>query len=206
MRRTVQVLGLLGLLALASGCSDMVEPAMEIEGRRMVIVPMRDRHFGFYQCENGVRLAQGVTRSLEKTREQEGDDEAIEVVPFGELVRAVSDTAPEDVPFEDVCRRTKADLILLGTIEEYTGQVQGDVGVIRGRARVRVQVKRADDLAGSPVLDTHVSASYPPDDDYRNFGFIPTTEGDEEMIDRALMAVLIGKVADLFRWHEAKSR
>ncbi|MHC4830059.1 MAG: hypothetical protein ACYTFT_06845 [Planctomycetota bacterium] len=76
---------MLTAVSLSAGCSgDLIEPAMDIDDRRMLIVPFKDQAYFYYESAIGTRLARSISRRLEDER-KEYDDDVIEVVAFEEI-------------------------------------------------------------------------------------------------------------------------
>jgi hypothetical protein len=119
---------------------------------------------------------------------------------FEEIVKAVRDDDPSELSHQEIAERTEADTILIGDIKKWQTRVKGDVGVIRGRAEIKIKVVKADDPQGRPLLERRIEASYPPDD-YRNYGFLPVAGNDEATIERGLMEMLTDRIAKHFYFH-----
>lgn len=201
-----QILPAAAALAIAvAGCqmTETIEPAIAIEGKRLVVLPFKDSAHGLahFESPRGTDLARRVTDILvEKRRELE--EEAIDVVPFERMVEAVTriHEEPQRIPFAAVGRAVNANLVLAGDIESFEPRLKGDVGILRGRARAAVRlVEVANERAWELAT---IAVTFPPAESIVDTGVMAPTEGAEEDIVRGLERELGDRIAKLFYVHE----
>jgi hypothetical protein len=194
--RRLAILSALLLLGLTS-CSE-IEPVIPVADRRMVVIPMRDDLHYYYESATGTELARAVTAQLEGASREDSD--AVKVVPFEDLIESVRDVDTKDLSFADVGRRAKADLILVGNIVKFDTRQKGDVGFVRGAAKVDLIVLETAHPE-KPLYRTTVTATFPPEG-YRGWGGYSGTEGDESDVRAGLLALTARRVAELFYPHQ----
>jgi hypothetical protein len=186
---------------LATSCSE-IEPVIPVEGRRMVIIPMRDELHFHYDSEIGTRLAHLVTDTLEAKHKEDSD--CVDVVPYEHLIAALRDVDPRDLSFADVGRRTKADLVLVGNVSRFETHLKGDIGFTRGAAKVDLVILETAHPE-RPLLRTSVSATFPPEN-YSQWGGFSGDEGGENEVREGLVALLRQRIAELFYAHEPEEK
>lgn len=186
-------------IALFEGCGDVIDPVVETEDRRIVVVPMKDGVQHYFESERGIRLARAVTAELQAARKARGD-EVPEVVPIEQLALALGDVDVKDLQPGEIGRRAKADLVVLGDITLFETRRAGDVGFFRGQASVLISIV---DTARPehPIAAIEVKASFPPEG-YRSWGGLAATEGGEREIEQGLTLLLAKRIAQLFYPHE----
>ncbi len=170
----------------------------------MVVMPMKDRLQYYFDSPRGAKLAQLVTERLQAKRHELGKGDAIEVVPFEDLVYAVNTRHldPKDIQPQDLGRMVKADLVLMGDLTQFETKIPGDVGLARGRAAVDlrvIEVAKPD----RAFLKRTVKVAYPPEG-HVSTGVLAPSEGGEEEIELGLVALLVDRIAQLFHVHEAE--
>jgi hypothetical protein len=204
-RNVLHAVAALALGAALTGClSDpIIDPVVDIDDRKLLILPFSDAHFARYDSGRGNVLAKRIADSLAEKRRVQGEDDVIDVVRFEELVTAVRDVDPRELEPREVASRTRSDYVLVGEIEKYETRRKGDVGVIRGTAAVVFDVIDVSTQADRPIFSTRIVMQFPPDD-YTMAGVMPLTEGDEQAIDAGLMMRLTSRIAELFTYHEVK--
>ncbi|RME70184.1 MAG: hypothetical protein D6776_12035 [Planctomycetota bacterium] len=190
--------------ALATGCvsEPTIDPVVDIEAHKLVVLPFSEPHLARYESRRGNTLAKMVADWIAEKRRADEDD-AIDVVRFDELVHALRDVDPRDLEPLEVARRTGADYALVGEITRYETRRRGDVGVIRGRAEVRLDVLDVAAGPDRPIFSTRIAVQYPPDD-YTMAGVMPLTEGDEKAIETGLMLRLTERIGELFTYHTVR--
>ncbi|GIW72071.1 MAG: hypothetical protein KatS3mg102_1613 [Planctomycetota bacterium] len=193
----------LGALVAPWGCAGhtVIDPVVDIEGRRLVVLPFAEAQLARYDSVRGNELARRIAERLLELRRVQGEDEVVDVVRFEDLVAAVREVDPRTLAPAAIGARTGADLVLLGEIVEYRTRLPGDVGLLRGRAEVELRV--LDLRAGSqrPVFASRLRVVYPPEDG-SGAGVLASGEADEAVIERGLQAALVRRIAELFTYHE----
>jgi hypothetical protein len=167
----------------------------------MVVIPFRDPIHYHYESPRGNKLARAVAERLAAAHESDAGA-APAAVSIEELAAAVRDRDPKEIPFPEVGRRTQADLVLLGHIARFETRRKGDVGFLRGAARVEIFVFETA-RPEKPLFKGPVEAVYPPED-YSSWGGVPIEEGAEDEIEAGLIASLANRIARLFYAHEAQ--
>lgn len=201
---TLRWLIMLCLLVPTAGCmgDNIVDPAMPIEDHRLLVLPFRDPLFDRYDSRVGIALAQQLSTVLQARHNNDTDD-AIETVAFNAFTNAVRDVDPRTLSHAQLAARVKADRVLVGELTTYSTRNKTDIAILRGKATVRLDV--LDGKTEATLFSHEFSVAYPPDDLY-SMGMVPTTEGGEAQIERGLVREIARSVADLFSYHEPKSR
>jgi len=188
----------------SAGCGpDVLAPAFEIEGRRMVWVPFRGPDGPPYYSKRGNRLTRGAIDTLLRAGE-ENDSDVLEVVPFEDVVEAVAKEDPLSIKNEALAKRVKADLFLEGTITRWETRRSGDVALLRGRATIRVIVRETEKPRGHPLLDRKLEVVFPKARGYTSWGGLATSEATEADVDQGLLSAAVRDLVDLFRYHEVE--
>lgn len=200
IRRAACAVAALGLLAVS--CSE-IKPIIPVEDRRIVVIPMRDELNAHYRSNVGNQLAKQVTDVLEAKRKEDSD--CVDVVPYEHLVAALRDDDPLNVSFADVGRRVHADLVLVGNISRFETRQKGDVGFVRGAAKVDLIILETAHPE-RPLMRTSVTAVFPPTEGYRSWGGYSGEEGGEDEIRAGLMALLTRRVSQLFYPHDPEEK
>ncbi len=200
MRARPALFTVAGLVLLAPGCGDIVEPVVAIENRRLAVIPVRDEVEYYFDSERGIAVAELVARRLADER-RENPEDTIEVVPFSALVKALGAVDPKDLSFIDIGRRAKADLVLRGEIVKFETRRPGDGGLLRGVALADIAVLDVT-REGVSVYEGRIQVNYPPEKRFEGFGALPATEGSEAEVERGLLTLLAARVAELFYVHE----
>lgn len=197
---------LLWLFGLTAGCGpDVIAPGFEIEGHRMVMVPFRGPDGPPYFSKLGNRVTRGAVDTLIRAREEDPSD-VVEVVTFEDVVQAVAHEDPLSVKSEELAKRVKADLFCEGAITRWETRRAGDVGLLRGRASIRVIVRKTRKPLGRPILDRKVEVVFPEARGYRSWGGLATSEASDADIDEGLLTASVRQLVDLFRFHEVEAR
>jgi len=196
-----------GLLSAGASCGQtrIVEAQLDPEGHRMVVMPMKDRLNYHFDSMRGVGLARSVTERLLEQRKEDGDL-VMDVVPFEDLEAEVGKVHkdPKDFTPADIGRMMKADLVLIGNIEQFESRIPGDVGISRGRAKVTIKVVETAKPERSMLTRT-IDLKYP-DEKLTSSGVLMTADASPEAIEAGLMKSLADKIAKLFYEYEEKVR
>lgn len=187
------------LLVAAAGCGDIREPVIDVDNRRMVVVPFRDPLQYYFESPRGIRLARLVADQVDRAHQEDGD--GVEAVAHEDLVAALRDDDPRTdlkFPYADVGRKTKADLVLTGNITRFEVPLKGDVGFLRGAGSVEIAVYETA-KPEKALYKTTVSAIFPPEKWETGIGDAEVTEAE---IESGLLAVLAKRIAEHFYPHE----
>jgi hypothetical protein len=191
----------LALLPLAAtSCHDArTNTAVPIDGRRMVVIPMRDPVSYYFESPVGTRLAELISDHLEETRKDNSD--CVNVVPFEDLKVALRDVNPKNMRFTDIARRVKADMILVGNITTFDTHLAGDIGLVRGKCNLEIMVLETAHPE-RPILRNQYAFTFPPEN-YHTQGFYTPDQGSEEDVKAGLLALATKKISQLFYAHDA---
>jgi hypothetical protein len=205
-RRALAVLALLGAGLSASGATcgttETIEPEVEPADHRMVIMPMKDRLEYHFDSRRGATVAQTVTDHLARKHKELGGGDAMEVVPFEDLVAEVGKVRkdPKDLRPADIGRMVKADLVLVGDLERFETRIPGDVAIARGRATVNlklIEVAKPD----RAMFTKKLIVTYP-EEGRTNPGIMLSADAGEDAVEAGLLEAVARKVAELFYVHE----
>jgi hypothetical protein len=185
------------ILPLIPGCSlfqgDLIDPVIDVEGKRLAVIPFKDRLNPYFESEPGTQMAETIAYNLQKNAEE------LRVVDFN-LLNALSQK--EDLSrctLEEIGRKLRANLLLIGDIKTFSTRQRGEVGILRGKAVIDL---RAIDLAaeGKVAWKGRVEVHYPAKGP-ASWG-ISTTEATEEDIRYGLIRRAAKKIAEKFYPHE----
>jgi hypothetical protein len=179
------------LLAVAcvSGCiigGHDVEPRIPTFGKKIAVIPFREKDLYYYESRVGMQMATLVTQVIVK---EAFDMKVVNPAPSEPLVR---DRDPDKIDWGGIAKKLKADYVLTGHIVLFRAKdPRKDVGFFRGEMVIQIKVWRADNTIA--MMET-VKAKHPSD----RFDVPVVVEMDateEEILGRlkAQTAIKIGK-------------
>jgi hypothetical protein len=195
MFRSASILCVLVIVFAGAGCTDVVEPVVDVDGKTIVVVPFADRSYGRFDSPVGRTLARAVTAHLEERREEQGD-EVPRVVNQKSLAESLGRVDPTGLEID-------------GNVLKFETRRAGDVGILRGLAEVEVRILDAAGKRPEGALCTRsFTVEFPSSEGFSidASGVLTGVEGTEEDIERGLIAEVAQKIAKLVYPHEPPAR
>ena len=114
---------LCAILPLIPGCSlfqgDLIDPVINVEGKRLAVIPFKDRLHPYFESEPGTLMVETIVYNLQKNAQD------LRVVDF-DLLNALSQK--EDLSrctLEEIGRKLRANLLLIGDIKTFSTRQRG---------------------------------------------------------------------------------
>jgi len=177
-----------GVSLLGMGCTGverMVEPAYDIRGRVVLVVPFRYGNFWHYQSKEGNRLGQSLEVALGANC---GSFEAIRNRP---IQKEIEGDLSDVVDWLDYGRRAGVKFLIVGEIERVRLENPKMVGMWQGQIRAKYEVW--DIVAGQKGYSRTIEHRFPENPDSGQV-FISFEQSKEE-IETALLANTAKKIA-----------
>ena len=197
MRAVMTLLGVLlpaSLLMVLCGCVDgvvgnpryeTVEREVNIDGKKVVVVPFRDVQDIYFESVDGNELTERVGHQmrihLPKTK-------FVSALPIRKKYGPVE---LEVVPVEQLGEVVRADLVLVGNLKEFSTQEPKTTGILRGTCRVELDLY--DVAQKRSIWRRSLTLHYPE----RGVG-VPSTDTTPEKIREGLTKLTADAIAKRF--------
>ncbi len=191
--------GLMVLCAVVlGGCSntdDLIEPAFDVIGKRMVVVPFNTTYEGHFDSEPGTKLAKDITNQVMIN----ADEEELTMISAKDLLNLEAELDVRSLSWEQLAAELDADYVCVGEIVDLRTRSINDIGMLRGRLKLEYSVY--DFTHDGEVIFNQKREFEHPDPRAQKFLDYSVTETEDEAVERALLKQAARRVALNFYSH-----
>lgn len=183
--------------ALLAGCSsnDLIEPAFNVIGKTMVVVPFKTTYDGHFDSEAGTKLAKDITNQVMIN----ADEEELTMISAKALLNLESELDVRALSWEQLAAELDADYVVVGEIIELRTRSINDIGMLRGRLKLEYSVY--DFTHDGEVIFSHKPEFEHPDPRAQKFLDYSVTETEDDAVERALLKQAARRIALNFYSH-----
>lgn len=183
------------LAVCVSGCiigGHDVEPRIPTFGKKIAIIPFREKDLYYCESRLGMQMATLVTQIIVK---EAFDMKVVNPAPCEPLLK---DRDPDKIDWSEIAKKLKADYVLTGHITTFRSKdPRKDVGFYRGEMVIQVKVWCPDNTIA--LMET-VRAKHP--SDRFDVPVIVEMDSSEEEVLGRLKAQAAVKIAKFFYAHD----
>lgn len=171
---------------------ETIQREVNIDGKQVVVIPFKDAQDTYFESSDGNELTEKVAYQMRvhmpKTR-------FVSSLP---IRQKFDPTEMEALPTEELGEAVRADVVLLGRLEEFSTQEPKTTGILRGTCRVELEL--FDVRGKQSTWRKSLTIQYPE----RGVG-IPAGDTTPEAIRDGLMKLAADTIAKKFYTHTRRS-